>query len=355
MNKPIFMAMVGAPGSGKTAYAAQYAGECNVEVFSSGSYRKKILGDEGDQSANGKIFDELYKDLISALRDGRNCILDATNCTLKDRLRVMNRLSGVPCFKIAAVMSTDPETCIKRDEGREERQVGKEVVLKFVRNFTFPQLWEGWDRVYVQGYDTDLPPRLNERAVGGMLSQMRGFKQKTPHHDYDLLTHSEKLAENYREDPVLYRAALAHDFGKTIPWDWLVKPEEGVRRYPHHAHIGAYYLLQNLEVFEGNSWEDIYESMFYVSYHMDARRWNDSPETREKYEKLVGKERFEKMMEFIRFDELACGNGDHKYHAEISKKIKEGYYLAHPEEVGMDEENKVEEGTDGCGDDSVSV
>ena len=148
-----------------------------------------------------------------------------------------------------------------------------------------------------------------------------------------------------KDDPILYNAAIAHDFGKTIPWGWEEREEEGVRRYPNHANIGTYYLLQNLEIFEGNSWEDIYEILFYVNYHMEARRWMDSDKSRERWIFRVGEERFWKMQKFIKFDELASGNNEDGYHAGIREKIKAGYYVTHPEELVPEDyiEEPVEE------------
>lgn len=330
--KPIFMALVGAPGSAKSTFAKQYQDECNVEVFSSDAYREKLLGDFSDQSNNEAVFKALYTDLRAALISGKNCIMDATNCSCKSRLKILEQIRGIDCVKIAAVMAADPETCIKRDEKR-EKPVGEEVVKKFVRSFTFPQLWEGWDKIYVQGYDTDFPPKLNQRARDIMLSQEKNFNQLTPHHKWTLLGHTTKLMELCGDDPILYNAAIAHDFGKTIPWGWEEREEEGVRRYPNHANIGTYYLLQNLEIFEGNSWEDIYEILFYVNYHMEARRWMDSDKAKDKWIARVGEERFWKMQKFIEFDELASGNNEDGYHAEIREKIKAGYYVTHPEEL----------------------
>ena len=332
-KKPIYMVLVGAVASGKFTYAKQCADECNVKVFSSDEYRKNMYGSEADQSHNDKVFAALYRDLRAALEAGEDCILDATNCTIKSRLKALDAVKGIDCVKIASILTTDAEQCLKRNSKR-ERKVPEEVVYKYIRSFEIPLPWEGWDRIYIQGYDTDFSPKHNQKMEDIALKQMEGYVQRTPHHQYTLRKHAQEVANQFPDNRVLHSAALFHDIGKALaPWDWTEKPEEGVRHYYNHAHISAHIMLQNLECFDCKSWEETYETMFLICYHMVAREWRADVALYDKWEARVGEKWMDDMMKFIRADEIGSGNGDYAYHAEIRAKIKAGYYIDHQDEL----------------------
>ena len=345
MKKPIFMVMVGAVASGKSTYAKRYADDCNVEIFSSDEYREKMYGDATDQSHNDKVFETLYRDLREALKAGKDCILDATNCTVKSRLKALDAVKGVECEKIASIITTDAEECIKRNEKR-ERKVPEDVVYKYIKGFEMPLPWEGWDRIYIQGYDTDFSPKYSEKAAEMAQKSMKGFQQRTPHHQYSLLGHAKAVAEQFPDNRILRSAGMYHDIAKALAsWSWVEKPEEGVRHYYNHDAISCHLMLQNLECLECESWDEIFETLWIINYHMQGRSWRASEKAYKKWENRVGKKWMEDMMTFIRADEIGSGNGDYEYHAEITKKIKAGYYVDHPEElVPVDYEPEPEEG-----------
>ena len=341
-KKPIFMVLVGAVASGKSTYAKQYADECNVRVFSSDEYRKNMYGSETDQSHNDKVFTALYKDLRAALEAGENCILDATNCTIKSRLKALEAVKGVDCVKIASILTADAEQCLKRNSKR-ERKLPDDVVYKYIRGFEMPLPWEGWDRIYIQGYDTDFSPKYNQKVEDMALKQMRK-EHKNPHHVYSILGHVKAVAEQFPNNRVLRSAALFHDIGKALaPWDWVEKPEEGVRHYYNHACISAHIMLQNLECFDCQNWDEVYETVWLINNHMCGKDWRKSPELYKKWERRVGTKWMEDMMRFVAADEIGSGNNSHEYHAEITAKIKAGYYVEHPEElIPLDYEENVD-------------
>ena len=335
-NKPIFMALVGLFSSGKTTYANQYEKENVVKVFSSDEYRKKICDDRKDQTKNDKVFKALYADLRAALENGEDCILDATNCTIKDRLRVLKAIEGVDCVKIVSVISTDVESCIKRNKNRpEEDRVPEEVIYKYARKFDVPLPWEGWDKIYFQGYDTDFCPRLNERCRELAMKQQVNFPQKTPHHQFCLGKHGEEVAAQFGEDErVLRSAALFHDISKVLaPWNWTEKPEEGIRHYYQHDHVSCHYMLQNLEAFDCHNWDEIFRVLFITNYHMEYRDWEKDKNTLNAWKNRVGGQWLADMERFVRADEAGSGNSDYDYHAAITEKVKAGYYVEHPEEL----------------------
>lgn len=85
--------MVGLSGSGKSTFSKGIAEQiAPSEVFSSDKIREELYGDESIQGKPQKIFDILHKRVFSALKDGKNCIYDATNLKQKDRLHFLLQL-----------------------------------------------------------------------------------------------------------------------------------------------------------------------------------------------------------------------------------------------------------------------
>lgn len=336
MKKPVFMALCGIMACGKSTYAKQYSEECNVKVFSSDEYREKMYGSRRDQEHNDKVWAALYKDLREALENGEDCILDATNVTIKSRLKCLEAIKGVDCVKICSIVTCDVPTALKRNKNRkEEEQVPEEAIKKYGKSFEVPMPWEGWDKIYFKGYDTDFCPKLNERCKELAMKPQHGFQQKTCHHKYTLQGHAEHVAEQFGEDErVLRSAALFHDISKCVDeWNWLEKPEEGVRHYYNHDRLSAMIMTENIDAFDCQTWDEVFEVLFLIGFHMSARDWRDSEKAYKKWEDRVGSKWMEDMMRFIRADEIGSGNGDYDYHNELSKKIKEGYYVEHPEEL----------------------
>ena len=77
--------LVGLPGSGKSTIS----NELNGEVFSSDALRKELWGDENTQGDNTLLFNELHKRIEKGLKEGKNCIYDATNINAKKRIQFL--------------------------------------------------------------------------------------------------------------------------------------------------------------------------------------------------------------------------------------------------------------------------
>ena len=128
-TKPTFIMMVGLPGSGKSTVATELAEIGNAKIFSSDEYRAKLLGDENDQSNNQLVFDKLYEEMLDCiLKSGHNVIFDATNITIKDRKRCLEKLSRYAVNKIAYFVNTPYQICILHDRDR-SRSVGIDVII----------------------------------------------------------------------------------------------------------------------------------------------------------------------------------------------------------------------------------
>ena len=306
---PTLYIMVGIPGSGKSTAAKNHSEIYKAIIFSSDEYRKKLLGNEFDQSNNNLIFKELYADIADNLRIGNNCILDATNINIKDRKKAFDSIDsilrnkfnfkyGFHYRKIAIVCLAGVSICIERDAKR-ERSVGEQVIKKFVSKFEYPQIFEGFDDIYnvadinTYGY--------YDRAE--FFSRMSGFNQNSKYHKYDLLTHSLLLAESF-DDDVRHEAGLFHDIGKTCT---ETRDEEGYSHYYQHANWSAYLVACNMGILKQRFSTSARDIIFYINQHMHIRDIVKSEKAIEKYKKLWGEERFNKLIEFMNNDNKASG------------------------------------------------
>jgi predicted kinase len=148
--EPIFIMLVGIPGSGKSSWLNQlvplptfnntryvafkdmpFAVVCPDEV-------RRQFGNVSDQSNNRKVWVYVYADVKKFLEDGINVILDATNVTTRTRKEFM---LGLPkCKKMARVFTIDPEEAYKRvrldiNSGKDRSDVPKEVIDRMYRKF----------------------------------------------------------------------------------------------------------------------------------------------------------------------------------------------------------------------------
>ena len=296
-TQKILIVMVGLPGSGKSTKAIELAEEYEAKIFSSDSYREKLLGNASDQTNNSKVFDTLYKDLCQEILTG-NCILDATNCTYKSRQQVLSRVKNIKCLKVAYVMTTSIDDCIDRDIKR-DRTVGKDVVMKFVHSYQLPQYFEGFDRIL---FDNDPYEKYDPYKAIDMASQMIMMDQKNPHHVNDLYTHSIMLSEQFAGDDPRFLAGKWHDLGKMFTQSF---DDDGVAHYICHANYSTYYLLTHCDLLNVNSKTKFLDVMFYINEHMHIRDIIKSDKALEKYAKLYSRERLNKLLEFMEADNRA--------------------------------------------------
>lgn len=316
---PLFIVMVGLPGSGKSRRAntlAEIKG-INAVVLSSDAYRESMLGSETDNTDNEKIFKALYRDARDYIASGRSVIIDATNVTMKNRRKALNAINGLNALKIAFVMNIPFDVCQFRNLGR-ERTLPSEVLEKFLNMFEVPMKFEGFDEILFHyplswGIDFD---KLCEM-------QMLGVDQNTHWHKHNLLPHCiiayDKLYSIMKEkgldlDLPLLTSARIHDFGKLFSFQ---KKDNGEFSYHHHANVGAYMLLtlmdnecsQNSELTE----EEVLEMIFYVNQHMHIHillKEETKPDTLEKYKRLFGERLFNnlKLLEYA--NTFASGRKD---------------------------------------------
>ena len=303
--------MVGLPGSGKSYYANKLLEEATnpTVILSSDNYRKKLFGDENDQTHNEQVFKMLYQDMRKYLISHVDVIFDATNTSLKSRLRIMKEIEGIECDKEAYVICTPIEECIERDKNR-ERSVGEEVIWKFVRSFQYPQTYEGFWEIYLLGMK-----EYDGKALGKIYTKMLQFNQDNPHHIYNLFEHCSRLARYWPENSVEEKAALVHDIGKLFTRS---VDEKGISHYYNHDSVGAYYILSHSELIENK--EDLLPILHYIQYHMRAHKDFIGGKAERKYRKLFGDQRYTQLIQLAEYDKIASGT--YEKHDEILEKLK---------------------------------
>jgi predicted kinase len=104
MTTPIFVMVVGLPGSGKSTYIEKfYSDYC---VHSSDAIREELSGDVNNQDINKQVFDTLHKRVKADLAAGKNVVYDATNISWKRRKAFVQELNSISCYKECILKSS---------------------------------------------------------------------------------------------------------------------------------------------------------------------------------------------------------------------------------------------------------
>lgn len=265
MNRPRLFFLVGLSGSGKSTFSKIAEQIAPSEVFSSDRIREELYGDESVQGKPQKVFDILHKRICCALKDGKNCIYDATNLKQKDRLHFLLQLEQqkIDCEKICCVMCVPFEICIERDL-RRERTVGKAVIMRQMKSFEMPCPEEGWDRIITpRSYYSDL--YSIEKYY-----QMEDQSHDNPFHKETIKQHF-KLVEMRAADKkeAIRLAARYHDLGKFFTKEF----KNGIAHYYSHEKVSAYLWLTSKEFGDmtkkrANERAIAFEILYLIQCHM---------------------------------------------------------------------------------------
>lgn len=281
--------MVGIPGSGKSTIAKEILdgkNDCfpelnsnNTKLLSSDIIRKELLGSEGDQSNNQLVFQTLKDRLVKYVKLGFGVIVDATNINMKERKGYLELIRKYNLTrKIAYVVNTPYDECVRNAEQRTERPLPDSVLFKVMCRFQCPQEYEGLEVIFHRN-QLSLKDTLNSysvtpsyiEAVRGeiyenMYSHMK-VSQDNPHHKYDIDTHCYKTMQALGIDNYdMYIAARLHDIGKIFTRTY---DENGVAHYYNHDNVGAYYVCSHIpEIFFDEDKSHILFTIFLINYHM---------------------------------------------------------------------------------------
>lgn len=291
MNElPKLFMMVGIPGSGKSQEAELIAAEHNAVIHASDKLREEFFKNPHLQKDNNLIFQQLHFRVQRDLKAGKNVVYDATNINSRRRKAFLNSIKLIPCEKIAIIMATPYEQCIKNNAERES-SVPESAIEKMYKNFQVPYYYEGFDVIQIVLWqDADCIHALD------FLNQYKNFDQENEHHKLTLSEHS-KMAIDYALSrylsgesgyvPELAWASLFHDCGK--PFCKEFKEGDENAHYYGHMNVGAY---DSFFYTSGLNCDSLLIA-WLINWHMEPFFWEKDERLKEKRLKLWGKDLFE--------------------------------------------------------------
>lgn len=245
MEKLKLIVLIGIPGSGKSTVAKALSKKHDAVIHSSDELRLEMFGSYDVQDRNIELFEELNNRIkTSLLIDGQSVIADMTNLNYKNRRSLLNLVHKTLYIeKIAIVVATTIDTCIKRDSER-DRTVGARVINRMVKQFCFPVYGEGFDKI-----DIIYTEKIDKfKFYLDLSNRAEGFEQDNPHHSLTLQEHMLKASEEFlfsHEDSYssrIHSALLIHDYGKLYTKSF--KNKKGETReyasYLKHENVSAY-------------------------------------------------------------------------------------------------------------------
>lgn len=292
MNElPKLFMMVGIPGSGKSQEAELIAAEHNAVIHASDKLREEFFKNPHLQKDNNLIFQQLHFRVQRDLKAGKNVVYDATNINSRRRKAFLNSIKSIPCEKIAIIMATPYEQCIKNNAERES-SVPESAIEKMYKNFQVPYYYEGFDVIQIvlwQGEDYEDPMEN--------IGKYKKFNQENEHHRFTLGQHLKKAFEyalfeylppsrDKRAEELIW-AALLHDIGK--PFCKEFKEGDENAHYYGHMNVGAYDSFFHTS---GLNCDSLLIA-WLINWHMEPFFWKKDERLKEKRLKLWGKDLFE--------------------------------------------------------------
>lgn len=283
--------MIGIPGSGKSHEAEIIAKEHNAVIHASDRLREELFRDVNHMGDNGFLFNELHKRIQRDLKAGKNVIYDATNINSKKRISFLKSLKDIPCEKIAILIMTPYQQCLKNNAER-ERSIPESVIEKMYTNFQVPYYYEGFDIVQIV-----LWQEANVYAPYIVVERYKNYNQDNEHHQLTLGQHlitafnymlSKSLCGENEDIPdELTLATLLHDIGK--PFCKEFKEGDKNAHYYNHMNVGAYDSFFYTSSIECNT----LLIAWLINWHMEPFFWKKDEKLKENRLKLWGKDLFE--------------------------------------------------------------
>lgn len=299
-TRPIFVMMVGLPGSGKSTYAKELSNDLDAIICSSDTIRKELCGDINLQDKNEEVFKILHNRTKENLRKGKSIIYDATNINSKRRRAFLSELKNIPCYKKCVIMATPFSECCKRNDSI-DRNVPYDVIKRMYMNWNTPYWFEGWDDISIK-YKDDI-----RKVMGCWVNNHLSYEQDNPHHSITLGLHCRKVSEFLAQDKLLECAGFLHDCGKPFTKTFVNSKGEttNIAHYYQHHCVGAYDSLFYLYP----SGVDKLDVSILINLHMFPYFWEKDKEhgedTRSKYKRLWGEWLYGKVMELHKADKMS--------------------------------------------------
>lgn len=311
MTKPDLVMLVGLPASGKSTLANDYKSRGYI-VHSSDAIREELTGNINNQDLNNEVFTLLHNRIKDYLKNGYDCVYDATNISYKRRKAFLEQIKKIDCKKICVVVATPYEVCLEQNQER-ERKVPHGVIEAMYRRFDVPYWYEGWDEIQLY-YPKD-SYKSGYKDWTQFLIDTEKVKQDNKYHNETLGNHCRKCADyvimNYNNSygfnlTALTTAAALHDCGKPFCKTFVNTKGETTENahYYNHEHVGSY----NSLFYEVDYLDS--ESRLYVAtlirWHMQMHFIDNEPHLEKKYRALLGDKFYE--------DLTLLHNGDKEAH-----------------------------------------
>jgi len=293
-NEVKFVMLVGLPGSGKSSLADEYS-KLGYNVHASDAIREEITGDINRQDINQTVFNILHKRVKEDLINGKDCVYDATNINYKKRKAFISELSNIKCYKVAVVIATPYEVCLRQNEHR-DRKVPEEVIERMYKSFDIPYFYEGWDEIEIHYNDCTYKNLYGD--IDHFLADTIDFDQDSKYHSETLGEHcrlcGNYIVENYTNNTdkevvkVISDAAFLHDCGK--PFVKTFKDSKGndsdTAHYYNHEHVGSY----NSLFYDTHEKDKLYIATL-IRWHMQMHfvKKEGQQKSLEKYKNIFGK------------------------------------------------------------------
>lgn len=295
VDKPIFTMLVGLPASGKSTYAAW---EWAI-THSSDALRQELYGDVNCQEKNADLFAILHQRIKDDLRNGSDCIYDATNIDKKKRTAFLAELKNIPCHKKCIVFMTPYEVCLEQNQKR-DRRVPEEVIRRMYLKWSPPNYAEGFDEIEIIYNYGDEATRL-KYTVPYFFEGDNGIdnmSQENNHHTLSLGHHC-KVASKYIEqkhpsNKLLQIATLLHDIGKAETKTTLNSRgvNDGNCHYYCHENVSSYLSFFFTDCMGIGTKAQIYIANL-IYYHMRPyTSWKQSEKAMKKNRDMIGASMF---------------------------------------------------------------
>ena len=148
MRRPKLTYLVGLPGAEKSKYARKLHDETGAEVIASDRVRNELRFQNPDIKEN-EVFCFINNKIIDNLRDGKDCIFDATNTKSANRTRLLKHtLRNVDCEKECIIVATPYNECIKNNYKR-GCPVPNEIIDNMYKYWQTPAHFEGWNKIWI--------------------------------------------------------------------------------------------------------------------------------------------------------------------------------------------------------------
>lgn len=287
--------------SGKSTKAKQIRDENGFNssiIISSDEIRKEFPEYEND-----KVFKVLYKRMNEELAKNKTVIVDATNTTIKSRMKLLENIKHpISVYKICLIINTPYNICLERLRIRNKKEnyhfVPENVLKEYYDSFEIPFKEEGWDSIC---FDTNQNGKTSSKYLNELFSRARYFNQYHENHTQLLGEHLEStynyinnLSINRASKRILLQSAKYHDIGKLFTQTF--KEGDANAHYYSHGNVGVYNLMCYAGILDswGINTYDTLDWLFYINYHMKMHDIKTS-KAKNKWIKIFGEEKFKNL------------------------------------------------------------